>query len=139
MFKGRRTILGAILAWVAVLGGLAAGCQPAEEPAPAPGPGSGMGGPGGPGGRGGRGPGKPLAENASAGEIYQQKCQFCHGANGEGGSGPALASAAGGADADLRKIIHDGRGKMPAFAEQLTDPQIKKVAAHVKQLAGGKG
>ena len=134
---------------------LVAGCNKQADNIPPPGSamqGGGPGGPGGmpggmmgggPGGRGmmGGGPGGgggPVAENATGAEIYQQKCQFCHGQGGKGGRGPALASAAAKSDDDLYKIIHDGRQKMPAFGTQLSEAQIKKVVTAVKQLGSAK-
>jgi cytochrome c553 len=125
---------------------VAAGCSKPEEsgggpPPGGPGPGGpgGMrGGPGGPGGmRGGpRGGGAPLSANASGAEVYQAKCQFCHGANGAGARGPALSGLGSRSDADLAKVVHDGKGKMPGMASQLSDDQIKKVVAYVKQFGG---
>jgi mono/diheme cytochrome c family protein len=123
---------------------VAAGCGKKEDAAgpPTDGPGGtsvGMrrGGPGGmgrgPGGRGG-----PVAADASGSDIYQQKCQGCHGNQGAGGKAPVLTSASGKSDDDLVKIIHDGKEKMPAFASQLTDDQIKKVVATIKGFGSAK-
>ena len=82
-----------------------------------------------------------MAANASGAEIYQQKCQFCHGGNGQGARGPSLKDAVGDADAALYKVVHDGRQngrkKMPAFGTQLSETQITRVVAHVKQLKPG--
>ena len=101
------------------------------------GPGGGPGGPGGgppgPGGR--RGGGKPVAETATGPEIYAQACQGCHGAKGEGVRGPALAKAAAMDLPALYKIVHDGKGRMPAFGSRLTDDQINKVNTVVKGFA----
>ena len=99
------------------------------------GPGGRMGGPGGMMGRG-----EPVAANATAPEIYQQKCQGCHGANGQGQRGPALTNLASRSSDDLHKIIHDGKdgGRMPAFGGQMTDAQIDKVAEYVKGLGAAK-
>lgn len=89
------------------------------------------GGPGGPGG-GMRG-GAPLAESASGAEIYQASCR-CHGPEGQGGRAPVLTALAGQPDDNLFKVIHDGKGKMPSFGTQLSEAQIKKVVAYIKQL-----
>jgi mono/diheme cytochrome c family protein len=89
------------------------------------GPGGMMGGPG------GRMGGAPIAENATGEDIYQAKCG-CHGPGGKGGKAPILTGGAGKSEEELAKIIHDGKGKMPAFGSQLSDDQIKKVAATVK-------
>ena len=95
---------------------------------------------GGPGSRGRRGGprGGPVPATASASEIYQQKCQFCHGAQGQGARGPALTGVGSRSNAELRRIIHDGRQQMPAFSNQLTDAQIDAVVAYVKQLSPGR-
>jgi hypothetical protein len=134
-------------------GGSGSGMMRGGGPGGPGGPGTMMGGgPGGPGGMmGGRpggmgrgrmgggpgGPGGPIAENASGTEIFQAKCQFCHGTNGQGGRAPKLANVAG-SDNDLTKIVHDGKGKMPAFGSQLSDAQIKKVVAAIKQFGSAK-
>jgi mono/diheme cytochrome c family protein len=90
---------------------------------------------GGPGGMGARmmggGPGGPVAENASGADIFKAKCQFCHGAGGKGGKSPVLAGNSK-SEAEMTKIVHDGKEKMPAFGTQLSDAQIKKVIAEVK-------
>ena len=80
-----------------------------------------------------------MATNASATEIYAQKCQNCHGAQGQGGrGGPGLATIEGKPDAELHAVIHDGRRNMPAFAGSLSDAQIDAVLAHVKTLVAAK-
>ena len=83
---------------------------------------------GGPGGRGG-----PVAENASGAEIYQAKCG-CHGPGGAGGRAPVLTGVSGRSDAELYKIVHDGKEKMPAFGSQLSEAQIKKVVTYIKSF-----
>ena len=110
-----------------------AGCSqfPEEETAAAPnqgGPGGKMGGPGG-------AQTEKVAANATGAEIFQQKCQRCHGENGEGKIGPNLTKLGDDTDAQLHTIIHDGHDKMPAFAQQLSDAQINVVIAHVRTLA----
>ncbi|BCM89344.1 hypothetical protein IAD21_01190 [Abditibacteriota bacterium] len=93
-----------------------------------------MGGPGGPGGPGGGGRFAPVAATATAPEIFQQKCQGCHGAKGEGKRGPGLTKLANDPDTELYNTIHDGKGKMPAFGKQMTEAQVKEVVAYVKKL-----
>ena len=114
-----------------VAGTPAAPAAPAGRPPGAPErPGMGRM-PGGPGGSGG---GTPLAANASGQEVYAAKCAGCHGADGKGGRGPALAKASGDSVDDITKVIHDGKGKMPALGSQLSDDQIKKTVAVVKNF-----
>lgn len=139
MTRGTRSIFaggGAVALSLCLL--LAAGCNkgadtsnppPVTPPSGSP-PGA-MGGPGGPGGPGRMGRGGPISENATGEQIYQQKCG-CHGPEGKGGKAPMLTGGAGKSEEELVKIIHDGKGKMPAFSGQLSDDQIKKVAATVK-------
>lgn len=119
---------------------IGAGCsRPAEQTAPTAGASAGSPG-GSPGGgmqgggrRGGGRRGGPVAANATGAEIYQAKCG-CHGPNGAGGRAPALAAYAGHSSDELTNTVHNGKGKMPAFAGQLTDDQIKNVVADVKQF-----
>lgn len=78
---------------------------------------------------------------AAGADDYKAKCAMCHGADGAG----AMAKKMGSKDlnsaevkamseADIAKIISDGKGKMPAFKGKLSDDQIKGVAAYVKTL-----
>ena len=76
--------------------------------------------------------------------LFATKCAACHGANGEGKDAIAkmlkvemkpLASKEVQAkpDADLKKAIATGQGKMKAIAG-LTDPQVADIIAHVRTL-----
>jgi mono/diheme cytochrome c family protein len=78
---------------------------------------------------------------AAGADDYKAKCVMCHGADGTG----AMAKRMGSKDlnspevkamseADIAKIISDGKGKMTGFKGKLTDDQIKGVAAYVKTL-----
>ena len=115
---------------------LAVGCNKSSEAPPSTPP-MGSQPPGGMGGRmggqRGRGGGQAVAANASGTEIYQAKCG-CHGDQGKGKNAPALTSSASKSDDALTAIIKNGKGKMPAFVSQLSDEQIKKVVATVKQF-----
>ena len=103
----------------------------AGRPPGAPeGPGMGRG----PGSQGAPGGGTPLAANASGQDIYVAKCAGCHGADGKGVRGPALAQAANDSEDSIAKVIHDGKGKMPALGSQLSDAQIKKLVVVVKNF-----
>ena len=106
------------------------GCSKSEEPtAPSETSGSRAGNLG---GRNSGGPPRALAAGASGTEIMQAKCG-CHGPGGKGGKAPVLVGNAGSED-NLYKIIHDGKGKMPAFSTQLSEAQIKTVVTTVRQL-----
>jgi mono/diheme cytochrome c family protein len=81
-----------------------------------------------------------LAQESGA-DTYKAKCAMCHGADG-------LAANAMGkmykippfnspdvvkmSDADLIAATKNGKGKMPAYAGKLTDPQIKDVVAYIR-------
>jgi cytochrome c6 len=83
-----------------------------------------------------------LAQGTGA-DNYKAKCAMCHGADGmaTGPMGkslsippfnsPALVKAT---DADLIAATKNGKGKMPAYAGKLTDPQIKDVVAYIRTL-----
>jgi mono/diheme cytochrome c family protein len=77
-------------------------------------------------------------------EVYTAKCQPCHGPNGEGKAAiakmynvtlPALSSkeVQGKSDADLKKVITAGKGKMKPVAG-LSDAQAGDVVAYVRTL-----
>ena len=76
--------------------------------------------------------------------VYVAKCQGCHGANGEGIAAiakmfnvtiPALGSKEIQAktDADLKKVITEGHGKMKPVSG-LDDKQVADVVAFVRTL-----
>lgn len=76
--------------------------------------------------------------------VYTAKCAACHGANGEGKA--AIAKAMGVtmqplgskevqsmSDADLKKVITTGKGKMKAVAG-VTEKQADDVVAYLRTL-----
>ncbi len=75
-------------------------------------------------------------------DTYKAKCAMCHGADGlaAGPAGKAMgvppitAPAYKAPEADLIATTKAGKGKMPAFASKLTDPQIKDVIAYMMTL-----
>lgn len=84
------------------------------------------------------------AAAAEGKDLYTSKCQSCHGANGEGK--PAIGKAFGVTmtpltakevksmpDADIKKIIVSGKGKMKAAAG-VSDKQADDIVAYVKSL-----
>jgi mono/diheme cytochrome c family protein len=77
-------------------------------------------------------------------EVYTAKCQPCHGPNGEGKAAiakmynvtlPALTSkeVLAKSDADLKKVITAGKGKMKSVAG-VTEKQADDVVAYVRTL-----
>lgn len=73
-------------------------------------------------------------------ELYQQKCQNCHGSEGQGS-----AQAPGWRDdtsrlaslslVEMAGIIQRGKGNMPAFAGEFNDSQILALAAFSRTLS----
>lgn len=80
---------------------------------------------------------------ADGAALYKAKCAMCHGPDGAGKTpmGQKLnirdlqsADVQKQADAALSQIIAQGKGKMPAFGQKLTDDQIKLLVAHIRTL-----
>ncbi|HEV2720492.1 MAG TPA: cytochrome c [Thermoanaerobaculia bacterium] len=83
----------------------------------------------------------PLAAFAADGAaIYKAKCASCHGPDGKGetaiGKSMKVGSLVGvkTSDADLTKVISDGKGKMPAYKAKLSADEIKALVAYIKTL-----
>ena len=86
------------------------------------------------------------AADASAGkDVFAKHCASCHGADGKGNDAvanmmkvtiPPLASKEVQAlsDADLSKVITDGKGKMPAM-KTLSSADVANVVAFIRTLA----
>lgn len=85
----------------------------------------------------------PAFAQGNGADTYKTKCQMCHGADGMGMTpagkamkaasfkSPALVNAS---DTDLIATVKSGKGKMPAYAGKLTDPQIKSVVGYIRTL-----
>jgi mono/diheme cytochrome c family protein len=85
------------------------------------------------------------AQNAAAGkEVYTKKCQTCHGADGSGNPGMAKALKVefkhlGSAevqkksDAEIKKVITDGSGKMKPVTG-VAGADLDSVVAYVRSL-----
>ncbi len=79
---------------------------------------------------------------ADAEVTYRTKCQICHGERGLGDT-PAGKSmsvrpftdpeVSQMSEAALIDITKDGRGKMPAYKDKLTDVQIKEVVEYIEK------
>jgi cytochrome c6 len=86
----------------------------------------------------------PLAAFAADGAaVYKAKCATCHGADGKGetsiGKSMKLKSLAAAdvqktTDADLAKVISDGKGKMPAYKGKLSADEIKALVTYIRTL-----
>jgi mono/diheme cytochrome c family protein len=75
--------------------------------------------------------------------VYKTSCQSCHGATGT--PSPAMAKMMGikaSSDPDMQKLsadqmiasVKDGKGKMKAFKDKLTDDQIKSAVTYFRTL-----
>lgn len=86
-----------------------------------------------------------LADDAVA-ATYKTKCATCHGEDGRGGEKKAAMlkvepavldltrAEAAKTTADLRKVIADGKNKMPGYSAKLSAPEIDALVAHVESL-----
>lgn len=83
------------------------------------------------------------ARAASPRSLYIQSCSRCHGNNGkaqtrEGRRVEAddltTSDAKGISDAKMKRVITNGRGKMPGFGKRLTAAQIAQIAGYVRSL-----
>lgn len=73
--------------------------------------------------------------------VFNADCQACHGAEGAGGLGPKLkpnAFVGGGTDAQVRQIIENGRGAMPAWQGRLSPDDITAAIALLRTWQGAK-
>ncbi|HKB79177.1 MAG TPA: cytochrome c, partial [Thermoanaerobaculia bacterium] len=75
--------------------------------------------------------------------VYKAKCAMCHGPDGKGQTamGKSLKLRDLGSaevqkltDAELNKIITDGKGKMPAYKSKLDQASIDAVIAFIRTL-----
>lgn len=81
------------------------------------------------------------APQLTAGELYQNNCALCHGANMEGAVGPTLLKHkwlhGEPTKANLQKVIANGvpdKG-MPAWSQILSATQIERLADHLSTFA----
>ena len=83
--------------------------------------------------------------------IYAEKCKKCHGDKGEGNPKAIeklckgveleklkLDTIASKSDEEVRKLIAEGKEKMPAYAEKLSAEEIDAVVAYCRQLVPAK-
>jgi cytochrome c6 len=75
--------------------------------------------------------------------LFQSNCQMCHGADGKGSTptGQALKVAnlhspeiVKMSNAELAKVISNGKNAMPAFGSRLTPPQIESLVSYIRTL-----
>ena len=86
------------------------------------------------------------AENEVGKKIFGQRCVGCHGADGKGNAKmaemlkvkiPDLAAASGKSDAELLKLLSDGKLPMPSFGKSLSKEEMAAVLDYAKRLANG--
>jgi cytochrome c6 len=88
----------------------------------------------------------PVPDAAAASATFKSKCAMCHGPDGAGSevgkslNAPDLRSQAVQKlpDAELTRIITNGKGGMPAFKDSLSEDQIHSLVAHVRSLRAKK-
>jgi mono/diheme cytochrome c family protein len=71
--------------------------------------------------------------------VYKEKCAKCHGKTAEGRhfGGPSLLSEKAAASVeDLRKIITDGKGRMPKYAGKRAPEEIDNLVQQIRALNG---
>jgi cytochrome c6 len=84
----------------------------------------------------------PAADGAAARATFRANCAACHGEDGVGSAAgkslhvPDLRSAAVQKlpDAELARIISDGKSAMPAFKGSLSEDQIHSLVTHIRSL-----
>lgn len=69
--------------------------------------------------------------------LYAKRCAVCHGKDGKGTpAGKKMGTQDLGAtrlsEAEIVKVIAEGRGKMTAFGGKLSDAEIRSLAKFVK-------
>jgi mono/diheme cytochrome c family protein len=75
------------------------------------------------------------AEQVSGQLVFAANCAVCHGSAAQGGSGPALAGSPRAANAaNVRDAVAFGRGLMPGFTAQLSEPELEAVVTYVTQV-----
>lgn len=86
-----------------------------------------------------------LAADAAGKAVYDKSCVGCHGADGKGNPGMAKVLGEKGlnltskeasqmSEADMLKVVSEGRGKMPAQSKLSKDEQ-KAVVSYVRSLS----
>ena len=87
------------------------------------------------------------AESTDPAAAFKTNCAACHGADGRGQGpiGKALHVKDLGSDEvqsqsdqELKKIIADGKGKMPAYKSKLSDDDIAALVTFIRTLRSPK-
>jgi mono/diheme cytochrome c family protein len=81
----------------------------------------------------------PAKADTAAGEtMFKAKCAGCHGADGKGKAAMKTTDMSAAdvqkmSDADLSKIISEGKPPMPAY-KTLTADQVKDLVSYIRSL-----
>lgn len=76
-------------------------------------------------------------------ELFKSKCAACHGPDGKGqtamGKNLKLRDLSSEevqkqSDGELKTIVENGKGKMPAFKGKLNDEQIEALVQYIRSL-----
>ena len=90
------------------------------------------------------------ADLAKGKKVYTDKCLKCHGEKGRGDGPRAYDLSKKPADytdkekmskftdADLKKVVQEGKKPMPAFGKKLGDEEIDGVIAYIRTFAGAR-
>jgi mono/diheme cytochrome c family protein len=85
----------------------------------------------------------PAFAQAPGADTYKAKCAMCHGTDGLANTPTAKnfkvlsfkdAEMMKATDAQFIASTTNGKGKMPAYKDKLTDAQIKDVTAYIRTL-----
>ena len=81
------------------------------------------------------------AFGADAAALWAQHCASCHGKDGSGNTtmGKKLglkdySKEQGFSDAEAANVIKNGKGKMKAYKDKLSDADVKALVAYVRSL-----
>jgi mono/diheme cytochrome c family protein len=85
---------------------------------------------------------RPAGDATAGKDVFLKKCKTCHGEDGQGNQGMAKLlnttitpmdsdEVQGKLDAEIKKIVTDGKGKMKPV-KGLTDADIDNVIAYVR-------
>lgn len=83
------------------------------------------------------------ADETNGATIYKAKCAMCHGADGKGetpmGKNLKLKDLSSDDvqkvhDSEIKTLIENGNGKMPAMKGKLSDKQVEDVVQYVRTL-----
>ena len=81
------------------------------------------------------------AFGADAAALWAQNCASCHGKDGSGATamGKKLgvkdySKDQGFSDAEAANVIKNGKGKMKAYKDKLSDGDVKALVAYVRSL-----